>query len=265
MKYVKLLITTLVIMALFIPIPAVAMSPDVVALPETPFSVDDFEVVWECAARTRKSTIQLHYDLPYNREIHDYFRATLERANIRCRNRKPELYGYVRAKKWTIIDATRKGFDLVITFGPIDETVDPAMLDVADAVAQRIRTNLYSFGVLTPDMSDREKARIYTIWVAENVTYKEEPSAICHTAYSAFVRHSGVCDAYVAALQTLLRLEGIECDGIVGNAGGNALHAWTRAKLNGEWLNIDPCWYERINDKYFAVPDKEFFQHHVPG
>ena len=160
MKYVKSLIVMLVIAVLFIPMPAVATSPNVFALPETPFSVDDFEVVWEYAARTRKNIIQLHYDLPYNHEIRNYFRTTLNQTNIRCRNRNPELYGYVIAKGWGIENATKKGFDLVVTFEPIDETVTPAMLDIADAVAQRIRANLYSFGVLTPDMSDREKARI---------------------------------------------------------------------------------------------------------
>ncbi len=56
-------------------------------------------------------------------------------------------------------------------------------------------------------------------------------------AYGILVNHYGVCESYSEAFQTLCLQVGINCTGIVGNAGGG--HKWNAVKLDGEWYACD--------------------------
>ena len=57
------------------------------------------------------------------------------------------------------------------------------------------------------------------------------------TAYGVMVNHTGVCESYSEAFQTLCNAVGINCTGIVGTAGGG--HKWNAVKLDGEWYMCD--------------------------
>ena len=56
-------------------------------------------------------------------------------------------------------------------------------------------------------------------------------------AYGILVNHYGVCESYSEAFQTLCLQVGINCTGIVGDAGGG--HKWNAVKLDGEWYACD--------------------------
>lgn len=57
------------------------------------------------------------------------------------------------------------------------------------------------------------------------------------TAYGILVNHTGVCESYSEAFQTLCNAVGINCTGIEGSAGGG--HKWNAVKLDGEWYQCD--------------------------
>ena len=56
-------------------------------------------------------------------------------------------------------------------------------------------------------------------------------------AYGIMINKYGVCESYSEAFQTLLNAVGIQCTGIVGDAGGG--HKWNAVKLDGEWYACD--------------------------
>lgn len=91
-------------------------------------------------------------------------------------------------------------------------------------------------------LSDYEIVCEVNDYLCDKIVYPEqEPyAADSHTAYSAFKKGSAVCDGYARAAKMLLNEFGIECDFVVGNAGGG--HAWNLVKLDGNWYHMDVTW-----------------------
>ena len=116
--------------------------------------------------------------------------------------------------------------------------------------------------MLSPEMTQRERAQILCQAVSDRVDYKNDHTALCHTAYCALVNGYAVCDGYTSLLNMLLRLDGIECEGRLGNAN-QGLHSWTWAKLDGEWLNIDATWFDGCWTEYAGLTDEEIAATHT--
>ena len=64
------------------------------------------------------------------------------------------------------------------------------------------------------------------------------------SAYGILVNKYGVCESYAEAFQTLCFYVGINCTGVVGNAGGG--HKWNSVQLDGEWYMCDVTWDDPI-------------------
>ena len=91
------------------------------------------------------------------------------------------------------------------------------------------------------------------------------------TAYGIMVTHTGVCESYSEAFQTLCNAVGINCTGIEGSAGGG--HKWNAVKLDGQWYQCDITFNDPVggdpNDAYhtyFNLTDAEMreFDHVWP-
>ena len=88
------------------------------------------------------------------------------------------------------------------------------------------------------------------------------------TAYGILINHTGVCESYAEAFQTLCNAVGINCTGIVGIAnGGN--HKWNAVKLDGDWYQCDITFDDPVggspNDAYhyyFNLTDNEMKELH---
>ena len=79
-------------------------------------------------------------------------------------------------------------------------------------------------------------------YLCDTIVYpdKEPYADESHTAWSAFKYGSAVCDGYSRATKLLLNEFGIECDIVVGDAGGG--HAWNLVKVDGSWYQMDVTW-----------------------
>ena len=120
--------------------------------------------------------------------------------------------------------------------------------------------------------TERDKAKAIYQFVAEHVSYdvKKFKDDIFHpddTASATLESGKGICQDYTFLALALLRSNDIEARYVQGYAGGR--HAWVEAKLDGEWVEMDPTWgagyvdgdefHFQYNEDYFD-PDPDFLK-----
>jgi len=102
----------------------------------------------------------------------------------------------------------------------------------------------------------------------EHENYDDIPS-IKHTAYSALVDKSAVCDGITKAFQLVLNKSGVDSIFVTGISEG-VPHAWCKVKLDGDYYNVDLTSDKTLNKEnkeliihsYFNITDKEIMNTH---
>ncbi|MDR3360844.1 MAG: hypothetical protein LBO20_09440 [Bifidobacteriaceae bacterium] len=81
-------------------------------------------------------------------------------------------------------------------------------------------------------------------------------------AYGVLVGGKGVCASYAQAYKALADAAGIEAVVVLGVDLGSAEgHAWNKARIDGDWLIVDPMWSDDREDsgasldEYFGLKD----------
>lgn len=116
---------------------------------------------------------------------------------------------------------------------------------------------MWEAGMITEDMSEYEKARVYYAWICGSCRYDHTYAGMSHTAYRLFHEGIAVCDGYTAAYNLLLKLEGISC-----GTSSTADHIWTVAVLDGTSCHIDTTWGDQsygVEYNYFAMTEEAAF------
>ncbi|WP_257474961.1 transglutaminase domain-containing protein [Bacillus sp. MCCB 382] len=97
--------------------------------------------------------------------------------------------------------------------------------------------------------NDRDKAKAIYDYVAKNVSYDVEKYENDDfnwddSALKTLESKTGVCQDYAYLAIAMLRSSDIEARFVEGRAGGifPGRHAWVEAKLDGEWVTLDPTW-----------------------
>ncbi len=129
--------------------------------------------------------------------------------------------------------------------------------------AAAVHDRLWAEGILRPDMTELEKARVYYEWICENCSYDYQAGdgSLSHIPYNLFVNGVAVCDGYTGAYNLLLKLEGIQCSAYIQ---GN--HIWTVAVLDGTEYHIDTTWGDsgsEISYDYFAMSPRQSLAVHA--
>lgn len=121
--------------------------------------------------------------------------------------------------------------------------------EAADGVLEKI---------LSPGMQESEQVQAAYRWVIENTFFTEplgqdiwryrgdaqqQPGYVENRALSPLLFGAGFCEDYASALAVLLRRMGIEAQYVAGltiSVNGDFVdHAWTAAKVNGQWYHLD--------------------------
>jgi hypothetical protein len=106
-------------------------------------------------------------------------------------------------------------------------------------------------GQLTNGLTtDREKAEAIYKYVASNISYDVEKYETKNynwddSALKTLELKKGICQDYAYLTLALLRASNLEARLIEGNAFGGfwpQKHAWVEAKVDGNWLTMDPTW-----------------------
>ncbi|MGN7388579.1 transglutaminase domain-containing protein [Sporosarcina sp. SAFN-015] len=134
-------------------------------------------------------------------------------------------------------------------------------------------------GLITDDMSDREKAKAIYEFTAKSIAYDVEKQKNSEfewddSALKVLELEKGICQDYTYLALALLRASGMEARYIAGTAGSGfnwSRHAWVEVKVDGEWLTMDPTWgagyikdgefVANYTEDYFE-PDEEAFKTH---
>ena len=125
--------------------------------------------------------------------------------------------------------------------------------------ANQASVNLYAdeilASILTPGMTDRQKALAIYNWCVGHLRYSTATSHLMghfiEAAYSGFTKHIGNCYTYYAVASSLLTRAGIENIEIQRN-NPNAPHYWNLVKIGGNWYHLDTC------PKWKSYPIKTF-------
>lgn len=125
-----------------------------------------------------------------------------------------------------------------------------------------VHDQLWAEGLLTENMTETEKARVYYDWICENCVYdySDDESPLSHIPYGLFAKGTAVCDGYTGAYNLFLKLEGIDCYAL-----SNTGHIWTVASLDGTEVHIDTTWGDsgsRPSYAYFAMTPQESWREH---
>ena len=123
--------------------------------------------------------------------------------------------------------------------------------------AIEVHDAMWADGLITPVMSDYDKARVYFDWICGQCRYDYDcdDNSMSHSGYNVFAVGLAVCDGYTAAYNLLLKLEGISCTTISTES-----HIWTIATLDGVEYHIDTTWgdwTEPAAYRYFAMTEAE--------
>ena len=116
--------------------------------------------------------------------------------------------------------------------------------------------------VITPDMSDRDKALALHDWLTDNAYY--DRTLTYYSEEGVLLYGTGVCQSYANAYKLLLNKAGIESVIITGwglnsNEGHWESHAWNLVNIDGVWSHVDVTWDDPVTDS--DVPKSGSEQH----
>ncbi|MBR3593379.1 MAG: hypothetical protein IKL44_01760 [Clostridia bacterium] len=122
------------------------------------------------------------------------------------------------------------------------------------------------------DAPEVEKERLIYDYILKNSHYNlgAKWNGVCEdnwNSYGILVNGYGVCESYSEAFQTLCHRVGINCTGIVGDAGGG--HKWNAVKIDGDWYTCDITFDDPIGSApddayhfYFNMTTKQMEERH---
>lgn len=137
---------------------------------------------------------------------------------------------------------------------------------------EKAAESLVDDGLITSDMSDREKALVIYEWVCGKLEYDHSFGKESYFGYGGITNGKAVCQGYTALYNTMCKSFGIWCEGVSGTAksgGGNESHIWTRANIDDEILYIDVTFGDTgkvqgtlCSYDYFCKDEKTFKKTH---
>ena len=141
--------------------------------------------------------------------------------------------------------------------------------DETDVTTTAGKANWVVDQVITPDMSDYDRALALHDWLIYNANYDYSDDPY-RDAAGVLVHGTGVCDSYARAYLMLCTIAGLDCIYVSGDAysgGAWGAHGWNMVKLNGEWYHVDCTWDDpgtggSERHKYFCIDDETMEKDH---
>jgi transglutaminase/protease-like cytokinesis protein 3 len=121
----------------------------------------------------------------------------------------------------------------------VDDPAHPTIDAIASQVIAECKAQNFT--------DDYSKALWLHDWVINHITY--DYSLLYCSEEGVFVRGTGTCESYHAALARLLKGVGIQVADRTYSVGNG--HIWTLAKLDGAWYHIDATWNDSWGEKPF--------------
>ncbi len=111
--------------------------------------------------------------------------------------------------------------------------------------------------------SDEKKVKKIHDYICEKVSYSDNGSSNCHSAYSALEEGYTVCQGYATLFYAMAVQAGLNVRCVEGY-GKSQLHLWNIVEVDGRWYNLDVTWDDSINGTrydYYLQSDSDFLYH----
>ena len=121
--------------------------------------------------------------------------------------------------------------------------------------------------IITPSMSDREKALSIHDYIINNTEYgyPENDENAAYRPEGVFNYNKAVCGGYTRAFLVMAHAAGLEAT-YVSVKSDKMHHAWNKVKIDGVWYHIDVTWDDPIGGSlrynYFLITDSEISKDH---
>lgn len=93
-----------------------------------------------------------------------------------------------------------------------------------------------------------EKEKIINDYICQNTEYVKQGEWV-DTAYGCLINNKALCEGYSKAFKLLCNEVGIECDLIVGHAGGEG-HMWNSVNIDNKHSFVDVTWNDNPDFPY---------------
>jgi len=216
-------------------------------------------------------------------------------ANVFAGNEAIDMSQYIADPNSPLIyDAANEAFlqnpyitDMAPTIGILNDVlyVNYEMSpDARAASAARIKDKVdqVTAAIITPGMSDRDKALAINKYLATTAVYDTAAADFASTsnhtvqdyinrfpnswdAEGVLIDGTGVCSSYASAFKALADASGLVSVTVTGYADNSGQgHEWIKAQLGGTWQIIDPTWNSNIWEQvrgniqtYFGLTDTQ--------
>ena len=113
--------------------------------------------------------------------------------------------------------------------------------------------------IITPDMSDMQKALKIVRWCRYNIHYisKTDTSSWTRAAYDGLTKRQGTCYSFAMVNRAMFDLVGIENKIIRRYPYKYQRHYWNLIKIDGEWYHCDSTPRRDYHSYVFMLTDKE--------
>ena len=111
--------------------------------------------------------------------------------------------------------------------------------------------------------SDAEKIKKIHDYICKNVTYYNDGTWGCHSAYDALEKGKAVCQGYATLFYALGIQAGLKVRCVAGTSNGQP-HLWNIVRMGGKWYNLDATWDDQgsgISYRYFLKSNGNFPSH----
>src|SRR5699024_9470037 len=129
---------------------------------------------------------------------------------------------------------------------------DPVIIDKAEEITEGLDC-------------EREKAKAIYEYVAKNIDYDvenfdDDVFNLDDNGIDTRVSEKGICHDYTFVTTALLRSLYIDSRYIGGHEGARL--AWVEAKVEGEWIEVDPTWGAAYvdSDEVIAEYNEDYFE-----
>ena len=160
-----------------------------------------------------------------------------------------------------------------------EPTPEPYDVQTDTAVGREMASNIIG-EIISPGMSDFEKAIMIHDWITFNMDYAHGDKYNIKTHYigGALTERYAVCSGYSYLFEEMSELAGLEVRCVEAYATDETVvpnsHAWNQVKIDGIWYNVDSSWddpgdenkkfdnHSENSYRYFLISDERLNKDH---
>lgn len=135
--------------------------------------------------------------------------------------------------------------------------------EVSEEMLEVVADNLLST-IITPDMSQKDRAYAVYSWIAYHVAYVDMESGVdpIKAAYDGITKYKGDCYVFGHMAQYLLTRAGVESILVTKEPSNGVDHFWNIINIDGKWYHFDSTpWWDKA--QIFMWTDSQLYKYSI--